>query len=81
MRATLAELAERHVPSTASTGLVPTLISGLFVQSITWWLENDRPSPPHEIADRSAKLASAILAEANTWPGAPPARHGRTTGG
>lgn len=73
MRATLAELAQRHVPSTAgsSAGLVPTLISGMFVQSITWWLENDRPSPPHEIADQSAKIAAAILAEANGWPGPP----------
>lgn len=79
MRATLAEMAERHVPSAtgASSGLVPTLISGMFVQSITWWLENDRPSPPHEIADRTAKIASAIIAEANSWPGAPPAHSER----
>jgi AcrR family transcriptional regulator len=80
MRATLAEMAERHVPSAPGSsapprgGLVPTLISGMFVQSITWWLENDRPSPPHEIADRSAKIASAIIAEANSWPEAAPAR-------
>ncbi|GAB2800385.1 hypothetical protein GCM10027176_00490 [Actinoallomurus bryophytorum] len=83
MRTTLAELAERHVPSTAgvSTGLVPTVISGMFVQTITWWLENDRPSPPHEIADRSARLASAILAEANSWPGPPPVRSRRRPAG
>jgi AcrR family transcriptional regulator len=82
MRATLAELAQRHVPSTAgsSAGLVPTLISGMFVQSITWWLENDRPSPPHEIADQSAKIAAAILAEASGWPGPPPTPSGRMRG-
>jgi AcrR family transcriptional regulator len=74
MRATLAELADRHVPSAASTGLVPTLISGMFVQSITWWLENDRPMPPHEIAGRSAKIAAAIIAEANGWPEPPAGR-------
>jgi AcrR family transcriptional regulator len=83
MRATLADMAERHVPSDAgsSTGLVPTLISAMFVQSITWWLENDRPSPPQEIADQSAKIAAAIIAEANSWPEAPPTHSKRTGGG
>lgn len=75
MRATLADMAGQHVPearetatSPPSAGLVPTLISAVFVQTITWWLENDRPSPPRQIADQSARIASAMFAEANSWP-------------
>jgi hypothetical protein len=37
----------------------------MFVQAITWWLENGRPSSPREIATQTAKLAAAIIAEAN----------------
>jgi hypothetical protein len=39
----------------------------MFTQSIIWWLENDRPYPPREIAARSAQLAGAVIAEANRW--------------
>jgi AcrR family transcriptional regulator len=77
MRATLADIAKQHMPDAPvspahppATGLVPTLLSAMFVQTITWWLENDRPSTPHQIADQSSKLAAAILTEASSWPAA-----------
>lgn len=51
-----------------AAGLVPTLMAAMFVQAITWWLENGRPTPPREIAAQTAGLASALLAEASGWP-------------
>jgi AcrR family transcriptional regulator len=77
MRATLADMAKEHVPDTPAAvpsggapaaGLVPVLLSAMFVQTITWWLENDRPSSPRQIAEQSARLARAMIAEANSWP-------------
>src|SRR6266508_4092076 len=52
---------------TFSDGLVPDLVSTLFVEAITWWLEQGRPYTPREIATRSALLASALFKEASTW--------------
>ena len=46
---------------------VPDLVSALFVEAITWWLEHGRPYPPREIATRTAQLASALFKEASTW--------------
>ncbi len=42
-------------------------VSTLFVEAITWWLEQGRPYTPREIATRSALLASALFKEASTW--------------
>ena len=52
---------------TFSDGLVPDLVSTLFVEAITWWLEQGRPYTPREIATRTARLASALFKEASTW--------------
>ena len=59
MRATLTDLTRQHLPDTPapSAGLVPTLVAAMFVQTITWWLENDRPVSARRIAAQSAKLA------------------------
>ena len=46
---------------------VPDLVSALFVEAITWWLEQGRPYPPRVIATRTARLASALFKEASTW--------------
>jgi len=46
---------------------VPDLVSTMFVEAITWWLEQGRPYTPKEIATRSALLASALFKEASTW--------------
>ena len=47
--------------------LVPDLVSTLFVEAITWWLEQGRPYLPREIATRTALLAAALFKEAGTW--------------
>jgi AcrR family transcriptional regulator len=79
MRAALAGLVKErgHLPhgSNASNQpvhsfsdtFVPDLVSTLFVEAITWWLEQGRPYTPREIATRSALLASALFKEASTW--------------
>ncbi|WP_377272156.1 TetR/AcrR family transcriptional regulator [Peterkaempfera sp. SMS 1(5)a] len=77
MRTALAEMVAEHleVPDEAAAapeaGLVPTVLASVFLQSITWWLENGRPVPPREIAHRSARLAGALITEANGWGGRP----------
>jgi len=50
-----------------SDAFVPDLVSALFVEAITWWLEQGRPYTPREIATRSALLAQALFKEASTW--------------
>ena len=46
---------------------VPDLVSTLFVEAITWWLEQGRPYPPKEMARRCALLVSAIFRETGSW--------------
>ena len=58
--------ADRPVHSFAD-GFVPNLVSTLFVEAITWWLEQGRPYTPREIATRTARLASVLFKEASTW--------------
>ncbi|GAA0285692.1 TetR/AcrR family transcriptional regulator [Actinomadura nitritigenes] len=68
MRISMAEIGIRHLqlPETAR-GLVPNVLGAMFVQSITWWLDNDRPTTPREIAIQTSALARAIMTEANSW--------------
>jgi AcrR family transcriptional regulator len=49
-----------------SDDLVPDLVSAMFVEAITWWLEHGKPSTPKEIATRTSLLASAVFREAST---------------
>src|SRR5215469_13330634 len=51
---------------TFSDEFVPDLVSALFVEAITWWLEQGRPYTPREIATRTARLTSALFKEAST---------------
>jgi AcrR family transcriptional regulator len=79
MRASLADLinergrlphgpfASAHSAHAFSDAFVPDLVSALFVESITWWLEHGCPYTPKEIATKTALLASALFKEANTW--------------
>jgi AcrR family transcriptional regulator len=79
MRASLADLVKErgHLPHgpdanvrpahTFSDAFVPDLVSTMFVEAITWWLEQGRPYTPREIATRSSLLASALFKEASTW--------------
>lgn len=59
--------ADNHPIHTFSDTLVPDLVSAMFVESITWWLEQDTPYTPREIATRTALLAAALFKEASTW--------------
>jgi hypothetical protein len=56
-----------HTAHTFSDGFVPDLVSAMFVDAITWWLEQERPYTPREIATRTALLASALFKEASAW--------------
>ncbi len=79
MRASLADMvkerghlphkpdANAHLVHTFSDEFVPDLVSTMFVEAITWWLEQGRPYTPKEIATRSSLLASALFKEASTW--------------
>jgi AcrR family transcriptional regulator len=61
MRASLAEMTVAHLTPLAATDLVPTVLGGLFVQAITWWLDHGRPVPTAEIAAQTSRLASAVM--------------------
>ncbi|HEX2906664.1 MAG TPA: TetR/AcrR family transcriptional regulator [Phototrophicaceae bacterium] len=50
-----------------SDEFIPNLVATLFVEAITWWLEQGRPSTAQEMANRCISLASAIFQEAGTW--------------
>jgi len=52
---------------TFSDEFVPDLVSTMFVEAITWWLEQERLYTPRAIATRTALLASALFKEASTW--------------
>lgn len=43
------------------------LVSTMFVEAITWWLEQGRPYAPQEIANRCTLLVSAIFKETSSW--------------
>jgi AcrR family transcriptional regulator len=75
MRESLAALAQTHPRRGAcehpvhsfSDGFMSDIVSTMFVEAITWWLEQGRPYTPREIATRTALLASALFKEASTW--------------
>jgi hypothetical protein len=59
-------LADRPIYPT-SDEFVPDLVATMFVEAITWWLEQGRPYTLQEIAKRCAQLVSAIFRETSTW--------------
>lgn len=81
MRVSLAELVKEHEHShmpesqldaywpvfTFSDSFVPDLIATMLVEAITWWLEQEKPCKPEEIARRCALLVHALFKEASTW--------------
>lgn len=79
MRAALTILIREHehVPSEHSTldrpviafsdSFVPDVVSAMLVEAITWWLENEKPYTPTDIATRCALLASAVFKEVSAW--------------
>jgi AcrR family transcriptional regulator len=71
MRKAFAAMSSQHLPGRDADGLVPSVISAMFVQSILWWLEHDRPCPPEEIAEQSARLIRAVIQAAADESGRP----------
>jgi AcrR family transcriptional regulator len=65
MRAALAAMTTEHFREDDPDQLAPSLLSAMFLQTIIWWLEHGRDMPPREIAARSARLAAAVITEAN----------------
>jgi AcrR family transcriptional regulator len=65
MRSTFASMTAGHFPADNADALVPSLISAMFVQSILWWLEHDRPCPPDEMAAKTARLVRAVIETAS----------------
>lgn len=51
-----------------SDTFVPDLVAAMFVEAITWWLEQGQPYTPRELATKTALLAAAAFREASTWP-------------
>jgi AcrR family transcriptional regulator len=56
-----------HPVHAVSDGFVPDIVSTLFVEAITWWLEHGCPYSPREIATKTSVLAAALFKEAATW--------------
>ncbi|HZE39640.1 MAG TPA: TetR/AcrR family transcriptional regulator [Stackebrandtia sp.] len=69
MRVALATMSGAHLPGHGPDDLVPTVISGMFVQSIVWWLEHDQPCSPEEMGERSSLLIRAVIDAAATSRG------------
>lgn len=59
--------ASPHPAHAFPDAFVPDLVSAMFVDAIAWWLEQDKPYTPREIAARTAHLAAAIFKEASNW--------------
>ena len=68
MRSALAAMSSEHLPGRDADALVPSVSSAMFIQSIIWWLENDRPCPPGEIAEQSSRLIRAVIEVAASTP-------------
>jgi AcrR family transcriptional regulator len=68
MRSALAATSSQHLPGRDVDALAPSVISAMFVQSILWWLEHDRPCAPDEIAEQSARLIRAVIQAAGGTP-------------
>lgn len=64
MRSALAAMSSQHLPGHDPGALAPAVIAAMFVQSILWWLEHDRPCPPGELAEQSSRLIRAVIVAA-----------------
>ncbi len=51
----------------AKDELVPDLVATIFVEAVTWWLEQGRPYTTEEISRRCILLSYAIFKETSTW--------------
>lgn len=76
MRASLVELVKEFGRLATPSGItlypesdefVPDLVATMFVEAITWWLEQGRPYSTQEITRRCISLSYAIFKETSTW--------------
>ena len=68
MRSALATMSSGHFPGRDADALAPSVISAMFMQSIIWWLEHDRPCAPDELAQQSSRLIRAVIEAAGESP-------------
>lgn len=57
-----------HSAHPFSDTFVPDLVAAMLVEAITWWLEQEQPYSPKELATKTARLSAAVFREASTWP-------------
>ncbi|WP_327114796.1 TetR/AcrR family transcriptional regulator [Nocardia sp. NBC_01730] len=63
---TVTSMTIEHLPLPSPVDdLVATLLGGMFLQTVTWWLTNNRPVPSRDMAADYARLAAALIREAN----------------
>jgi hypothetical protein len=68
MRSALATMSGGHLPGRDADVLEPSVISAMFMPSIIWWLEHDRPYAPDELAEQSSRLIRAVIEAAGESP-------------
>lgn len=69
---TVTSMTATHLPLPAPVDdLIATLLGGMFLNSVTWWLTHDRPVPARDMATHYARLAAVLISEANTPPSQP----------
>ncbi|MBO0780006.1 MAG: TetR family transcriptional regulator [Ktedonobacteraceae bacterium] len=57
-------VAEKHI---FASGFLPNLVSAQLIEAVVWWLEQERPYSPRQIATYTHHLMRATLREAGTW--------------
>jgi len=76
MRASLVGLVKEFARLATPSGIplypgsdefVPDLVATMFVQAITWWLDQGRPYSTQEMTRRCIALSFAVFKETSTW--------------
>ena len=57
----------KHPGILASDPYVEDLVASMLVETITWWLEQEKPCSTRQIADRCSCLIGAVFRETSTW--------------
>jgi len=57
----------KHPGILASDPYVEDLVASMLVETITWWLEQEKPCGTRQIADRCSCLIGAVFRETSTW--------------
>jgi AcrR family transcriptional regulator len=65
MRTAMAAMSSEHLPGQTGDSLVPSVIAAMFLQSIVWWLEHERPCSAEQLAEQSSRMIRAVIAAAD----------------